>query len=112
MKPLILSLAVLTTLSYLTNSFNPTAHKTTAETETTAIAQPPHVVQPTDIVVASASSYNRWKTGPTAQNDWKIGPNAQTQFEAFAPMEQADWNHSPGYSIVAGATLRPTVIRR
>jgi hypothetical protein len=69
------------------------------------------------VVVAPAPpSYNRWKTGPnaendwktgpTAQNDWKTGPNAQTNFEPFAPSEQANWNPTPGYTIVSGARFR------
>ena len=61
----------------------------------------------TVVVIAPAPpSYNQWKTGPTAQNDWKTGPNAQTNFEPFAPNEQATWNQTPGYTIVSGARIR------
>ncbi len=53
-----------------------------------------------------ASSYDRWKNGPNAQTDLKTGPNAQTDFAPFAPSEQATWNQTPGYTIVAGRTPR------
>lgn len=80
-------------------------------------ARPPARTVSHTIVVAAAPSYHdRWKmgpnaqtdlkTGPNAQTDLKIGPNAQTDFEPFAPGVQSTWNQTPGYSIVAGATLR------
>lgn len=64
------------------------------------------------IIAAAPSSYDRWqtgpsaqtrlKTGPNAQTNLKAGPNAQTDFAPFSPSEQATWNQSPGYTIVAG----------
>lgn len=112
MKPLILALAVFATCLYLKNS----QVAAQPEKSTPAPAARPvvsHVVAPSDIVVAPSASYDeRWKFGPTAQNDWKLGPNAQTDFKPFAPLEQADWNHASGYTIVSGVTLPPTVIRR
>lgn len=59
------------------------------------------------IVIAPAPSYaERWRTGPTAQTDLKTGPNAQVEFAPFAPSEQANWNQTPGYTIVSGVSLR------
>lgn len=69
------------------------------------------------IVVAAVPAYrDRWSTGPNAQTalatgpnaqtDLKSGPNAQTDFEPFPPSQQANWNPTPGYSIVSGANLR------
>jgi hypothetical protein len=58
-----------------------------------------------EIVVVPAPSYrDRWKTACT---DLKTGPNAQVTFEPFLPNEQANWNQTPGYTIVAGAGVRP-----
>ncbi|MEO7166992.1 MAG: hypothetical protein ABI787_08035 [Spartobacteria bacterium] len=61
---------------------------------------------PVPVIAAAPASYERWKTGPTAQNDWKTGPNAQTRFEPFAPSEHANWNQTPGYTIVSGGRVR------
>ena len=44
--------------------------------------------------------------GPSSYNRWKTGPNAQTEFEPFAPGEQANWNLHPGYTIVGGGRFR------
>ena len=61
----------------------------------------------TTIVIARApSSYDRWKTGPNAQTDLKTGPNAQTDFLPFAPSEQANWNPTPGYTIMSSTRAR------
>jgi hypothetical protein len=48
--------------------------------------------QPLVLDLLAESSYNQWKTGP----------NAQTDFEPFAPKEQATRNETPRYSIVSG----------
>ncbi|MDQ6623758.1 MAG: hypothetical protein M3Y86_09795 [Verrucomicrobiota bacterium] len=59
------------------------------------------------IVVASNSSYSdRWRTGANAQTDLQTGANAQTSFEPFAPLEQANWNQTPGYTIIAGRHVK------
>jgi hypothetical protein len=66
-------------------------------------------VRPINTMVAIAhapSSYDRWKTGPNAQTDLKTGPNAQTDFLPFAPSEQANWNPTPGYTIVSSPNVR------
>lgn len=80
-------------------------------------AKPADKLTSQTIIIAAAPSYqDRWKTGlnaqtdlktgPNAQTDLKTGPNAQTVFEPFAPSQQANWNQTPGYSIVSGAKLR------
>ena len=58
------------------------------------------------IIVPAPSSSDRWKTGANAQTNLKTGPNAQTDLAPYAPSEQASWNQTPGYTIVAGANLR------
>ena len=45
---------------------------------------------------AAPSSYNRCKTGP----------NAQTDFEPFAPNEQATRNETPWYPIISGLRMK------
>ncbi len=98
-QPLLLLILAALTFIYFYNPVPPAAP--VAETV------PAEARRNTVIVVAPAPpSYNRWKTGPTAQNDWKTGPNAQTNFEPFAPSEQATWNQTTGYTIVANAGTR------
>jgi len=70
----------------------------------------PAPVSQTVIVASSPSTYNRWassndrwKSGQNAQTDLKTGPNAQTNFEPFAPSEQANWNENPGYTIASAS---------
>lgn len=65
-------------------------------TTTPAVRSQHPVATPVPIIVPAPSSYNRWKTGP----------NAQTDFEPFAPNEQASWNQTPGYTIISGAQIR------
>jgi hypothetical protein len=98
-QPLLLLILAALTFIYFYNPFPPAAP--VAETV------PAETRRNTVIVVAPAPpSYNCWKTGPTAQNDWKTGPNAQTNFEPFAPSEQATWNQTTGYTIVGKAGIR------
>ena len=101
--PLLLCILALLTFIYF---YNPEAKH--SETAKAAPAQPAvhTVAAPRPVVAFAPSSYERWKSGTTAQNDWKIGPNAQTAFEPFAPSEQANWNPNPGYSIIAGTRVR------
>ena len=93
MKPFLLALLAVSTCFYFHNSASPTpavGNTISAQpASNTAAAQPL-------IIVAAPSSYNRWKTGP----------NAQTDFEPFAPNEQATWNETPGYTIIAGRSMR------
>ncbi len=109
----ILFITFLVALTYLcvhTDGSQPILPVRTAAKEAVVTAAPqPQAIRhsaPPVIVSTAASSYDRWKTGETAQNDWKIGPNAQTDFAPFAPSEQADWNRSSGYTIVAGRSVR------
>ena len=86
-QPLVLALLAVSTFFYFHNSASPTS-----AVGKTISAQP----SSNTVVVGAQSSYNRWKTGP----------NAQTEFEPFAPSEQANWNLHPGYTIVGGGRFR------
>ena len=86
-QSLVLALLAVSTFFYFHNSTS-----STSAVGKTASTQPIN----NTVVVAAQSSYNRWKTGP----------NAQTDFEPFAPNEQATWNQTPGYTIVAGPRVR------
>jgi hypothetical protein len=79
-----------------------------ASTVADATSQPAQnrVVAREIIVAPAPSSHDRWKTGPNAFTDLKTGPNAQVTFEPFLPDEQANWNLTPGYTIVSGVTIR------
>jgi hypothetical protein len=89
-QPILLALLAFSTFFYFHNRLPPTpaVSKTVAPQPARSTAAAPSAI----IVVAAPPSYNRWKTGP----------NAQTDFEPFAPNEQATWNHSSGYTIVGG----------
>ncbi len=70
-------------------------------------APSPRPILATQTVIVAAPSYDdRWKTGPNAQTDLKTGPNAQNDFAPFAPSEQANWNQTPGYTIVSAHNAR------
>ena len=108
-----LLLALLAGLFYY-HSHNSTAPAPAVEKAIAAAPARPTVAAPA-VIIASArssydrwpsSSYERWKVGPNAQTDLKTGPNAQTDFAPFAPNEQATWNQTPGYTIVAGLRVR------
>jgi hypothetical protein len=96
--PLLFAMLAVSTYFYFHNPASPTP-----AVGKPIAAQPSRNTVP--IIVAAASSYNRWKTGPNAQTDLKTGPNAQTNFEPFAPNEQATWNQTPGYTIVSGRRM-------
>jgi hypothetical protein len=112
-QPLLLLFLAVLTYFYFHTSDSPATP--VAETES-ARPIPNRVASQTVVIASAPASYNRWKTGPiaqndwktgpTAQNDWKTGPNAQTNFEPFAPSEQATWNQTPGSTIVSGAGIR------
>ncbi len=92
-QPLLLFILAVATFAYFYQS--PSVASEQAENDSPQSSRrnvAPHEV----VVVRAPSSYDRWKTGP----------NAQTDFEPFAPSEQANWNQNPGYTIVAGAGLR------
>ncbi len=102
-QPLLLLILAVLTYFYFQRSAPPDAQA--AKTQ----SAPPltNAVAAHNVISAPApASYDRWKTGPTAQNDWKTGPNAQTDFQPFAPSEHAKWNQTPGYTIVSGAKIR------
>jgi hypothetical protein len=92
-QPLLLFILALATFAYFYQS--PSVARKQAENDSLQSSRS-SVASHEVIVARSPSSYNRWKTGP----------NAQTEFEPFAPSEQANWNQSPGYTIVAGAGIR------
>jgi hypothetical protein len=101
---LLLVLAVLTYVYFNQAPFTPPPERPPVDsTPASRLATAPVEA----IVVAPTPSYQaRWKYGLTAQNDWKTGINAQTEFEPFAPGEQATWNQTPGYTIVSGVRFR------
>lgn len=92
-QPLLLFILAVATFAYFYQP--PSAAREQAESDS-APARRTNVAPPEVIVARAPSSYDRWKTGP----------NAQTDFEPFAPSEQANWNQNPGYTIIAGAGLR------
>ncbi len=75
---------------------------------TVAAGSPEHHRKLTSqIVAAPAPSYgDRWKTGPNASTNFKSGPDAQVHWEPFLPNEQANWNQTPGYTIVSSSRFR------
>lgn len=100
---LLLLLLAIATYAYFTDSGS--RDSGLAKPDSTRLSR--RTITPQELIIVPApSSYDRWKTGPTAQNDWKTGPNAQTNFEPFAPSEQASWNQTSGYTIVSGAKIR------
>jgi hypothetical protein len=101
----LLLLSILAVLTYFYFN-NPVAPASAVEKNYSAQPSRNTVAAQSLIIAPAPPSYNRWKTGPTAQNNWKTGPNAQTDFEPFAPNEQATWNQTPGYTIVSGAGIR------
>ena len=92
-QPLLLFILAVATFVYFRHS--PSAATEQAESAS-AQARRTNVAPQEVIVARGPSSYDRWKTGP----------NAQTDFEPFAPSEQANWNQNPGYTIIAGAGLK------
>ena len=89
----VLSLLAVSTYFYFHNSASPTS----AVGKTTSTQPSSNTVAGQNwTIVAAPSSYNRWKTGP----------NAQTDFEPFAPNEQATWSQTPGYTIVPGLRMK------
>ena len=88
-QALLLALLALTAYVYFRNSPASPAKTTVSAPPVSAPVTP----QPVIIAAASSSSYS---------NRWKTGPNAQTDFEPFAPSEQAKWNQNPGYTIISG----------
>ncbi|MGH8093860.1 MAG: hypothetical protein ACREIF_10345 [Chthoniobacterales bacterium] len=102
-QPLLLVILAVLTYVYFRQPDAPTS----PQEKTDPAAQNGKAVASQTVIIAPAPPYyDRWKTGPTAQNDWKTGPNAQTNFEPFAPSEQAAWNQTPGYTIVSGGRIR------
>jgi hypothetical protein len=112
-QPLLLAILVVATYFYFRNS-PPTA---TDGKAISAQAASDTVAAQTTVIVPAPSYQDRWKTGSNAQTNlepfapdrWKTGPNAQTAFEPFAPNEQATWNQTPGYTIVAGRSTGQTL---
>ncbi len=104
-----LLLILLATCLYYYFQNNPAPRKALAENNRSAeLATRPHRVSSSEgIVIAALPPYSeRWKMGPYAQTDLKTGPNAQVDFAPFAPSEMANWNHSSGYTIISGVSLR------
>jgi hypothetical protein len=89
-QDLLLALLAFSTFFYFHNRLPPdrAVGKTVAPQPASSTVAAPRAI----IVAAAPPSYNRWKTGP----------NAQTDFEPFAPNEQATWNRSSGYTIIGG----------
>lgn len=106
-QPLLLALLAVATIFYFQNRATPTSttqnglapasHASHAAASSAAAPAP---------IIAAAPSYNeRWKSGANAQTDLKTGANAQTDFAPFAPSEQATWNQTCGYTMVAGPKM-------
>lgn len=96
--PLLLALLLGSTYFYFQS---PDALSTKSQAPT------PRPILAAQTVIVTAPSYEeRWKTGPSAQTDLKTGPNAQTEFAPFAPSEHANWNQTPGYTIVSARNIR------
>jgi len=60
----------------------------------------PATKAPVAVVAPARATATFVAPAPSTYSRWKTGVNAQTEFEPFAPNEQATWNQNPVYTIV------------